>query len=525
MTQAKSTHASMARSAGVIGVFTLVSRVLGFARDVLMARFFGTSLAAEAFVVSFKLPNLFRDLVGEGAMNAAIVPVLSETKALKSEKEFWELVGSLCIWIVGALAGITAFGVIFSPVVVGLVAPGFTSAPEKFALTVNLTRLILPFIFLIGFSAFMMGVLNTMKSFGTSALGPALQNLAMIAALVWAVPRWGIEGMAWGVLVGGALQCAIQAVSFARIGFKWVRGSLLHPGVIKVLKLLAPRVWGSAIYQMAVFVDTIVASFTAIVGDGGQSALYYSSRLFQLPLAIFAVSLSQASLPDLSKHAAEKNHTAFSASLEFTIRNAVFTALPASVGLAVFSSEIIEVLFKRGAFGDESVRVTSEALFYYSLGLVSCAVIKVLVTGFYALQDTRTPVKTATMCLGINVILNAVFMYPLKVGGLALATSLAATANACWLYVLLVRKLGPAHKTQPWQSIFKSCASAAMMGGLCWFVIKPWVRAGMLEHGDHVGLIRLLTGVGVGALVYFAAALAAGSEEARNTRKFFIRHS
>jgi putative peptidoglycan lipid II flippase len=520
----KPTHASLARSAGVIGGFTLVSRVLVFARDVLMARFFGTSLAAEAFVVSFKLPNLFRDLVGEGAMNAAIVPVLSETRALKSDDEFWKLVGSLCVWLVGVLAALTAFGVIFAPVVVGLVAPGFAADPGKFALTVNLTRLIFPFIFLIGFSAFMMGVLNTLKNFATSAMGPVLQNLAMIGALVWAVPRWGIEGMAWGVLIGGFLQCGIQAVSFTRIGFRWVRGSLLHPGVLKVMKLLGPRVWGSAVYQMSVFVDMIVASFTSIVGDGGQSALYYSSRLFQLPLAIFAVSLSQASLPDLSKHAAEKNNEAFSASLEFTVRNAIFTALPASVGLAVFAREIIEVLFRRGAFGDESVRVTSDALFYYSLGLVSCALIKVLVTGFYALQDTKTPVKTATMCLGINFILNMILMHPLKIGGLALSTSLAATANVCWLYWIMTRKLGPAHKTRPWGSIAKSCIAAAVMGGICYFGFRPWVQAGMAVAG-HLGLIRLLLAVSGGALIYFAAALLLRSEEARNTSRFFYRKS
>ncbi len=528
MAQHKSTHSGLARSAGVIGGFTLVSRVLGFVRDILMARWFGTGLAAEAFVVSFKLPNLFRDLVGEGAMNAAIVPVLSETRTLKGEEEFKRLVGALGIWILGALTLITAFGVIFAPAVVHLVAPGFAADPEKFELTISLTRLIFPFIFLIGLSAFLMGVLNTMQNFGSSALGPAVQNLMMIGALAFAVPHWGVESLAWGVLLGGLLQCLLQVGAFLKIGVRWTKDAIWHPGVQKVLRLLVPRVWGTAVYQVSVFVDTIIASFTVIVGDGGQSALYYSSRLFQLPLAIFAVSLSQASLPALSRHAAEKDQKGFSASLDFTIKNAVFTALPASVGLAVFSTEIIEILFKRGAFGDESVRVTAEALFYFSLGLVSCAAIKVLVSAFYAMQDTRTPVKTATMCLGINVLLSTSFMWTLKIGGLALATSLAATVNACVLYWILVKRLGPEHKTRPWNSIFKSCAAAVVMGAACWGLFRPWVRSAIEAAPDgggsgHAALFRLLLSVAAGALAYWAAALILKSEEARSVRRFFVR--
>lgn len=513
----------MARSAGLIGLFTLFSRVLGFARDVLMARWFGTGIAAEAFVVSFKLPNLFRDLVGEGAMNSAIVPVLSETKALKSEGEFKGLIGALGMWITAVLTLITAAGVLFAPAVVGVVAPGFAADPEKFDLTVRLTRLIFPFIFLIGLSAYFMGVLNTLGNFGSSALGPVAQNLTMIVALVWAVPLMGIEALAWAVLIGGLIQCLLQTGAFLKVGARYARESLWHPGVQKVLRLLGPRVFGTAVYQISVFVDTIIASFTAIVGDGGQSALYYSSRLFQLPLAIFAVSLSQASLPALSGHAARKDLPAFSASLDFTIRNAVFTALPASVGLAVFSREIIEILFKRGAFGDESVRVTSEALFYFALGLVGCAMIKVLVSAFYAFQDTRTPVKTAAMCLGINVILNTSFMWTLKIGGLALATSISATINACALYVILTRRLGPDHKTRPWTSILRSSAAAALMGAAAWIFFKPWVRAAIEDGAVHAALWRLLTGIAVCVCVYGAAAALFGSEEARNIRRFLTR--
>jgi len=524
MTTSLSTHRSLARSAGVIGSLTLVSRVLGFIRDILIAKFFGTTIAAEAFVVSFKLPNLFRDLVGEGAMNAAIVPVLTETRTLHGEKDFWKLAWTLGMWFLIALVAISILGVVFAPAVVALVAPGFVMDVTKYHLTVNLTRLIFPFIFLIGFSAFFMGLLNTMKNFGSSALGPALLNICMILSLIFMVPTHGVKALAVGILAGGALQCLVQLTSFSKIGFHYVKTTLFHPGVKKILRLLGPRLWGTAVYQTSVFVDTILASFFWIVGDGGQSALYYSSRLFQLPLAIFGVALAQAALPTLSGHAVEKKLDEFRHSLDFALRNVIFASLPAAVGLALFSEAIVTVLFKRGQFGDYSTLVTSQALFFYSMGLLSCGLIKILVSAFYALQDTKTPVRTATVSLFVNIGLNLALMWHLKIGGLALATSLAATFNAGLLLVILWKRIDLGKVSQLKTAFFKSAAASFVMGIVCFFFFLPWI-----EHAIHVqgksGILELMLSILAGVVIYFGTSVIIKSEEAENAKHFFRRSS
>jgi len=523
MTSKLSTHGSLARSAGVIGSFTFLSRILGFLRDILIASCFGTTLAAEAFVVSFKLPNLLRDLVGEGAMNAAFVPVLTETHALKGEEEFRRLSSALFYWLMLLLLAMSAAGVLFAPWVVRVIAPGFFRDPEKYLLTVELTRLLFPFIFLIGLSAFFMGFLNTLKNFATSAMGSMILNVCMIIALVFAVPEWGTKALAAAVLIGGFAQCLVQGVSLLRLKVRFVFGQWFHPGIIKILKLSGPRIWGTAVYQVSVFVDTVLASFYWIVGDGGQSALYYSSRLFQLPLAIFGVSLAQASLPTLSGHAARKDHAEFRNTLEFSLKNMIFATLPAAAGLALFAGPIVRVLFHRGEFGEYSATVTSQALFCYALGLVSCGLIKILVNAFYALQDTRTPVRTATVALFLNIALNLALMGPLKIAGLALATALAATGNAAMLYVALALRLGPERKPRLGGMLWKATGATAVMVvvGVLW--LKPWVDGAPARSGS--GLWELLASITAGVAIYFAAAWAMKMEEARSFKKFFMRRS
>jgi len=472
--------------------------------------------------VSFKLPNLFRDLVGEGAMNAAIVPVLTETRTLQGEKEFWRLSLTLFYWFSAALLLISVLGVVFAPVVVKLVAPGFIRDAAKLDLTIGLTRLIFPFIFFIGFSAFLMGVLHTLKNFATSTLGQSVLNISMIVALVFAVPVWGIKALAYGILVGGALQCVGQLISFMRAGFQRVQTTLFHPGVQKILKLLGPRLWGTAIYQTSVFVDTIIASFYWIVGDGGQSALYYSSRIFQLPLAIFGVAMASALLPTLSGHAAEKNTERFRHSVDFSLRNVIFASLPAAVGLAIFSRAIVVVLFKRGEFGDYSVDVTSQALFFYSIGLVACGLIKVLVSAFYALQDTRTPVRTATVCLFVNIGLNLALMWHLKIGGLALATSLAATLNAVFLFVILWKRIDLGKRSKIAVTFVKSAAASVVMGVVCVVFFLPWISHAIEGKPDSgSGILELSVSIVLGILIYFVVSLMLRSEEAENAKHFF----
>lgn len=519
-----STHRSVAKSASVIGGLTLISRVLGFVRDILFATFFGTSFTADAFVVSFKLPNLFRDLVGEGAMNAAIVPVLTQTRAQEGRQEFLQLISALFARFVVLLFIITLFGVIFAPWVVSIIAPGFLQEPSKFDLTVSLTRKMFPFIFFIGLSAYMMGILNSLHNFATSALGPILLNLSMIFSIIFLIhyAQMDVHAMVIGVLVGGVLQCLVQIPSLYKEkvvpSFVWIR----HGGVHKILRLMVPRLWGTAVYQISVFVDTIFASFTWIVGPGGQSALYYASRLFQLPLAIFGVALAQAVLPTLAIHHAQKNHTDYLSAVNFALRYVIYICLPASLGLTLFADEIVHVLFLRGEFDVYSADITSQALYFYSLGLVSCAFIKVLVSAFYAIQDTRTPVKTATLSLVLNVTLSFILMRVLKIGGLALSTTVSATCNAILLWVLLHRKVGSMDYRGIWDAFFKSLLSASFMYGTAFLWLKPWIQRSLDDHSLKSAIV-LAGSIAICALVYYGVSRLAQSHEALQIRDMWLR--
>ena len=465
-----STHRVLARSAGIIGALTGVSRVLGFIRDLVIATAFGTGIGAEAFVVSFKIPNLLRDLVGEGAANSAFVPVLTECHE-KKRAEFWELVSTLFILMTALLAVLSVLGIIFSPAIVGLIAPGFIHAqdPEKFPLAVRLTRVIFPYIFLIGLSALAMGVLNSLREFTSSSIGPILLNLSMIVTGYFFERVYGPMALVIGVLAGGVLQLGCQIPPLLKNGFRMQRPRFRNEAVKKIGRLLIPRALGSALYQINVFVDSILASFEGIVGPGGQSALYYSNRLFQLPLAIFGVALAQAILPTFSTQIVRGDMKSFKETFSLALRSLMLVVLPASVGLVVLSGPIVRIIFQHGRFNAYSTAITSNALFFYAFGLLSCCFIKIFVNAFYAMQDTKTPVKTMTFSVILNIILSLLFMSRLKIGGLALASSLSATVNAGILYYSLRRKVGPLGGFRLVSSFLKIFFAALLMGAGAFF--------------------------------------------------------
>ncbi|MCX5666203.1 MAG: murein biosynthesis integral membrane protein MurJ, partial [Candidatus Omnitrophica bacterium] len=279
------------RSTGVIGLATAISRILGFARDIVIANFFGTGLAAQAFFVAFRIPNSLRDLVGEGATNAAIVPVLTGYKAKGENKEFLRISKVLFNISFASLSVLTLIGIIISPLIVRLIAPGFIREPSTLALTIQLNRTIFPYLILIGLTAYTMGVLNTERHFAGPAFGPCFLNIALILASLWLCPKIGVMGLVIGVLVGGVLQLALNMVIMYRKGITIdFREGFKHPAVKKIGLLLVPRAFGSAIYQVNIFVDTMLASLSWIVGSGGVAALYYANRLIQFPLAIFGLA-------------------------------------------------------------------------------------------------------------------------------------------------------------------------------------------------------------------------------------------
>lgn len=454
----------MMRSSGVIGIATALSRVLGFVRDIIFANFFGTSMIAQAFVVAFRIPNTLRDMVGEGATNSAIVPVLSEYKTLHDQREFVRASQVLLNIAIVTLSAAAVLGIIFSPMIVRIMAPGFISEPEKFQLTVTLNRVMFPYLVLIGLTAYSMGILNAMKHFAAPAFGPSLMNIMLIISMVWLYPKIGVMGLAIGVLAGGAVQLAFNFPVMQQHGVSInFKEGFHHAAVKRIGKLLLPRTLGSAVYQINIFVDTILASLSSVVGAGGVAALYYSNRLIQFPLAIFGLAIAQAALPKMSQEFAANDIERLKDTLAFSMRVVFLIMLPASFALAILGEPIIKILFQRGEFTAYSTAITQSALFFYSFGILAFAGIKLLVTTFYAMHDTVTPVKTAFVAVLINAGLSVILMWPMRLGGLALATTISASFNLVNLYMILKKRIGDFGTKDILDSFFRVLAASIVM--------------------------------------------------------------
>lgn len=436
-------HRAIIKSTSVMSLGTLSSRVLGFLRDMILAHLLGTGFKADAFFVAQKIPNLFRDLVGEGAINAAVVPVLAEYKQSHKPENFWNFVSVVLALALIALSFITILGVIFAPVLIRVIVPGFMAEPEKLQLTIQLTRLMFPYLVFIGLTAYAMGILYTFRSFAVPAFSPCLLNIAVIASAVIAsrTMEEPVFGLALGVLAGGLLQLFVHIRPLKATGLKfcWPR-SLSHEGAVKIGRLLVPRLIGSGIYQLTVLLDNFCASLTAIVGTGGIAVIYYSNRIIQFPMGIFTVALASAMLPSLSGLAHKKDMPSVKKMIIFSLENIFFIMCPTTAILLLLAGPIIRVLFERGAFDAHSTAITSGTLAFYAVGMFSFSGIKILVTAFHSLQDTRTPVIVAGACLLLNATLNFILMVPLKVGGIALATSIAATVDFLILFYILNRR-------------------------------------------------------------------------------------
>jgi putative peptidoglycan lipid II flippase len=490
-------HHNVAKAAGLIGLATLCSRILGFVRDVVIARLFGVYLYAQAFVIAFKIPNLFRDLVGEGATNAAFVPVFSEYLTQDKKKEFWELANVGMNILLVILSAITLLGIVFSPFLVRLIAPGFSANPVQFETTVRLNRIIFAYILLIGLTAYSIGVLNSLKHFAIPAFAPCLLNISIIVfALIWGE---GIKGLASGVLVGGILQLAVQIPVLYKKGFRFhFTNKFNHPQIKRIGKLMVPRLFSTAIYQLNNFVDTIFGSLAFIVGEGGVAALYFSYRLIQFPLGIFSNSLSQAILPTLSCEALDEDRTKLKETLSFGLRLILFIMVPASVGFMVLSKPIIWTLFKGGRFDAYSVQTTANALLFYSIGLFAYGANRIIQNGFFALKDTVTPTKIAALALAINVILNSVLMYPMKLSGLALATSISGIISFFILFFILQKKIGALNIKALFFYFSKIFLASIGMGAVCVSVVD----SGIYWDSFLGKVIYLLLPIASGLIVY-----------------------
>jgi len=459
------------KSAGTVSAFTLLSRILGFIRDVIIAKYFGITAAAQAFVVAFRIPNTLRHLVGEGAANAAVIPVLSEYLGARNKKEFWHIVNVLLNILLIILALITMAGILLSPVIVRLIAFGFTDNWEKLDLTIRLTKIMFSFIFFIGLAAYAMGVLNTLKHFAAPAAASCFLNIAMIAGGLWCGRIFDepIVGLAYAVLIGGFLQLAVQVPVLLKKGFKFeFTLDFSHPAIKKMGLLLVPRMIGSSIYQLNVFVDTLFASFGDIVGEGAVAALYYANRLVQFPTALFGNAMATACLPQMAEFAANNETEKLKNTLVLSLKTLLVFLIPSTVGLYVLAPTIIEVLFQRGQFDEASTAMTAFALMYYCIGVFAYSAARVTTSCFYALKDTKTPVKITFICLVINAALNFILMYPLQVAGVALATSLSSILNFCLLIVFLQKKIGPMGFKQVIHALAPILFASLIMGLVCY---------------------------------------------------------
>ncbi|MBC8017929.1 MAG: murein biosynthesis integral membrane protein MurJ [Verrucomicrobia bacterium] len=433
---------NIVRAAGILGSATMLSRIMGMVRDMVVSRLFGAGLATDAFFAAFQIPNMLRRFFAEGALTSAFVPTFSATLNQRGEDEARELANTCFTLLTIIMAAVTLFGIIFSPWIVGVMFPGFRAVPGKFELTVLLNRMMFPYIFFISLVALCMGILNTLRHFFTPAISTVFLNISMILAALllrgfFEVP---ITALAVGVLIGGCVQLVMQLPVLWKKGFPFrLRFDFSNPEVRRIALLMLPATFGVGVYYLNITVSAILAS---LLPQGSVSYLYYAQRLFEFPQGIFTVSVAQAVLPSMSRQAAEGDLAGMKESLAFGLRLTLFVTIPAMAGLMACSTPIFSLIFMGGEFDYAKAVNSAQALFYYSLGLSFVAMTRVLAPAFYALKDTRTPVWTAFVAFLLNVIFSLLLMKPLLHGGLALATTLSALVNMLLLLWFLRRKIG-----------------------------------------------------------------------------------
>jgi putative peptidoglycan lipid II flippase len=503
-------HKKVSKAAGAVGSMTLVSRLFGFVRDLVLAMTFGASASADAFFVAFRIPNIQRRILGEGAVSAAMIPVYGEYLNTKNEEETQNFASNL-FNIQFTVLVITSFAIVtFAPFLIMAFAPGFLDEPDKFELTVTLTRWMGPYLILVGMSAFCMGILNTHGIFKPSAAAPILVNVCMVLGALILSPylEQPIMGLAIGVLVGGLLQFLVQFPITLRNGLKLSSHfNWKHPGILKVGKLLGPAILGFGVYEINLLVDTLLASLLA---GGSVSYLYYANRMVQLPLGVFGVALGVAILPMLTGQAARQEIEEFRDTLAFGIRLILFITVPATVGLIILSFPIINTLWERGEFVRTTTEGTSLALIYYSVGLCAFAGTKVLVSAFYSLQDTKTPMKIGIYSMLLNVTLAIILMGPLKHGGIALATSLSAIFNAGALVFLLKKRLGRMGGRRIVSSMIQLTIAVTLMGLGVYFANAWWFD----PETPLIHRIGILFGeIALGVIIYTCASWLMKNEE------------
>jgi putative peptidoglycan lipid II flippase len=507
-----SENRQVGRAAGTVGFFTFLSRILGLIRDMVFAHYFGAQMAADAFFVAFRIPNLLRRLFAEGSLSIAFIPVFTEYLHKKTREEAFELARVILTLLSVVLAAVTVIGILAAPLLVHLQAWWWVDDTVKYELTVLLTRITFPYIFLISLVALFMGILNTMRHFAAPAAAPIFLNVGIIAALICLSPhfREPVIAPAIGVLIGGILQVLLQLPWLIKNGVSlFPRWLPRHPAVKQIGTLMIPMLFATAVYQFNHFVGTLLATR---LPEGSVSWLYYADRLVQFPLGVFAIAISTAALPSLSLQAAAAELDEFKKTLGYAFRLVVFITLPSMAGLMVLGPVIIRVIFERGTFSANDTAMSYQALLFYCVGLLAFSGIRVMVSGFFALKDTKTPVRAAAVAAIANVTFSLLLMGPMKHGGLALALSLASIVQMGLLAYFMRRRVQGWEVRRIARSSLISFIASLLMAVFLVIVTRLW-----WNPGTSAGLIELIIGVcvsvGLGALLYFALCRLMGSEE------------
>ncbi|MEC4890414.1 MAG: murein biosynthesis integral membrane protein MurJ [Nitrospira sp.] len=476
-TNAQEDNHSVVKAAGMIGVATFSSRILGFIRDMVLARLFGATPAADAFFVAYRVPNLLRELFAEGSMSSAFIPVFTEYRTLKTQRDAWELASAVFTTLLTIVTGITLLGLIAAPGIVWLLAPGFHGDPAKLGLTTLLTRLMFPYLLFISMAALAMGILNSMRAFAAPAFSPVFFNIFIIGCAFFLSPTLPepIFGVAAGVVAGGAAQFAMQLPGLKRrgmlFGFRWEPG---HPGVRRIGRLMIPSLLGLSVTQINITVSTILASFFA----GGPTYLFYGMRLIQFPLGIFGVALATAILPTLSAQAARGALDELRTTFGFGLRMILFIILPAMVGLILLRTPIVHLFFEHGTFTAHDTAETALAVLCYAVGLWAFGGVRIIVAAFYSMQDTKTPAISAAIAVGANLVFSLALMSFLGAAGLALATALAAMVNGGILIIVLNRRLGGVEWAKVGLSMGRAVLACLPLVAACWWAAgaEVWSR-------------------------------------------------
>ncbi|WP_171063373.1 murein biosynthesis integral membrane protein MurJ [Acinetobacter sp. CIP-A165] len=497
------------RSTVIVSAMTMLSRVLGLVRDIVLLNVFGAGKDFDTFVVAFRIPNFFRRLFAEGAFSQAFIPVLTEYKTSRTHAEVQILISRVFGCLMTAMTLLTFVAMVAAPVIIYIYAPGFHSDTEKFNLAVDLFRLTIPYLMFMSLTAFASSILNSYGSFASPAFAPVLLNIAMIAGAWWLTPYMAepIMALGWAVVVAGVLQLAIQIPEL------WKKNLLIppkvdfkHEGVNRILKLMLPALFGVSVTQINLLLNTIWASF---MQDGSVSWLYSAERMTELPLGLIGVAIGTVILPSLSARHAEQDQSKFRGMLDWAAKIIMLVGIPASIALFMLSTPIIQALFQRGEFTLEDTQMTALALQCMSAGVISFMLIKVFAPGFYAQQDTKTPVRVGLIAVATNAILNVIFIGIFKLNGwqaehmaLAMASSGSALVNAGLLYFYLhkrnIYRFGAHWKKLAFQfAVANLIMILALWYGLTWYQgdISQWLRVAEVAGLCVLGVVAYVVGL------------------------------